>query len=386
MTSQELVVRQPPQYGGFEDTQEELDWYGSNPEGIDRRTPEAMYPDEVLDVVAKEDEEVSDGEWSRPTYSDASRSPSPRPSSSAPSLKRKASGDVVAPKKARKGSKRSKPVPTMSPEAVSTILKLPPHTPETRQAVFSLNAPVSWTAEQYEAYWPLMDNLWVCNKPNNAMTGKGTQSSYWWCRLHKGETVSETHGQKNKQLRHVPPCGMKLKMVKAFSQSDSSILMTVVLSLHLDKKSPCQQHNHERDYVDQVKINSFVMTAAGEAVSKGWQIASIYSNLRGVKWTGNLSALEAAGGKHLKLLHCHNAGAEWKKSHPDGRIQGAKDAWEIQWADCLTSLETMEGVRSANIEARRDIDSEMAHGTVFAKRCESYPPIFFCRGYGSLTG
>ena len=49
MTSQELVVRQPPQYGTFENTQEELDWYGSNPEGIDRdRTPEAMYPDEVL--------------------------------------------------------------------------------------------------------------------------------------------------------------------------------------------------------------------------------------------------------------------------------------------------------------------------------------------------
>ena len=383
MTSQDLVVRQPPQYGAFEDTQEELDWYGSNPEGIDRdRTPEAMYPDEILPLVVREEEEESDGEWSRPTYSDASRSPSPTSSlHPPPSLKRKASdNDVVVP---RKGTKRSKPVPVISSEAVSTMLKLPPHTPETRQAVFSLNAPVSWTAEEFHAYWPLVDNLWVCNKPNNAITGKGTQSSYWWCRLYKGETVSETHGQKNKQLRHVPPCGMKLKMVKKFSQSDSSILMTVELSLHLDKKSPCYQHNHKRDYVDQVKINSFVMTAAGEAVAKGWQVASIYSNLRGVKWTANLSALEAAGGKHLKLLHVHNAGAEWKKSHPDGRIQGAKDPWEVQWADCLTQLESLEGVRSANIEALRDIDGKMAHATVFAKRCKSHPPIFFVY---SLTG
>ena len=177
-----------PQYGGFEDTQEELEWYGSNPEGIDRdRTPEAMYPDEVLDVAWKEeddDNDDSDGEWSRPTYSDASRSPSPKPSlHPPPSLKRKASDDIVAPRKARKGSKRSKPVPIWSSEAVSTMLKLPPHTPETRQAVFSLNAPVSWTAEEYHAYWPLVDNLWVCNKPDNAMTSKGTQSSYWWCRL-----------------------------------------------------------------------------------------------------------------------------------------------------------------------------------------------------------
>ena len=386
MTSQELVVRQPPQYGTFEDTREELEWYGSNPEGIDRdRTPEAMYPDEVLDVAWKEedDDNDSEGEWSRPTYSDASRSPSPS-LHPPPSLKRKApeasDDDIVAP---RKGSKRSKPVPVMSSDAVSTMLKLPPHTPENRQAVFSLSTPVSWTAEEFHAYWPLVDNLWVCNKPNNAITSKGTQSSYWWCRLYKGETVSETHGQKNKQLRNVPPCGMKLKMVKKFSQSDSSILMTVELSLHLDKKSPCYQHNHDRDYVDQVKINSFVMHAAGEAVSKGWQIASIYSNLRGVKWTANLSALEAAGGKHLKLLHCHNAGAEWKKTHPDGRIQGAKDPWDVQWADCLTELDSMEGVRSANIEARRDIDGEMAYATVFAKRCESHPPIFFV---DSLTG
>ncbi len=62
MTSQGLVVRQP-QYGGFEDTQEELDWYGSNPEGIDRdRTPEAMYPDEVIGVVATEEEEEEEEE------------------------------------------------------------------------------------------------------------------------------------------------------------------------------------------------------------------------------------------------------------------------------------------------------------------------------------
>lgn len=46
--------------------------------------------------------------------------------------------------------------------------------------------------------------------------------------------------------------------------------MTVEVSLYLDKKSPCYEHNYERDFVDQVKINSFVMTAVGEAVSKGW--------------------------------------------------------------------------------------------------------------------
>ena len=33
----------------FEDTQDELDWYGSNPEGIDRdRVPEVTDDDEIL--------------------------------------------------------------------------------------------------------------------------------------------------------------------------------------------------------------------------------------------------------------------------------------------------------------------------------------------------
>ena len=47
--SSPLRVRQPAQYGGFEDTREELDWYGSNPEGVDRdRSPEPYFSDELL--------------------------------------------------------------------------------------------------------------------------------------------------------------------------------------------------------------------------------------------------------------------------------------------------------------------------------------------------
>ena len=54
--SQDLVVRQPPQIEGFEDTQEERDWYGSNPEGIDRdRTSDALYSDEDMGLNQEED-------------------------------------------------------------------------------------------------------------------------------------------------------------------------------------------------------------------------------------------------------------------------------------------------------------------------------------------
>ena len=385
MDSQDLVVRQPPQIGGFEDTQEELDWYGSNPEGIDRnRIPDASYSDEDMALNQEQDDsDPSDGEWSQPTYSNASRSPSPTlksllPPSHHPSRKRKASVllDEDEKKEPRKGTKRSKPTPAIGSEVASTMLKLPENTPATREAVFLMKSSIKWTPEQFDEYWPLVDNFWVCNKPNNAVTDRGTQSSCWWCRLHKGETLSETHGQRNKALRTVAPCGMKIKMVKTYSQSDHSILLSISLSLHIDKKHACWEHNHQQDYLDQVKINSFVMNIAGKAVSQRYEVHSVRSNLKGVKWTENRTALEAAGGRHITLKHCHNAGTEWKKAHPDQRIQGAKAFWPEQWAGCLADLEQMEDIRSANITARRDIDGETAYGTVFAKKCESL--AFFC--------
>lgn len=112
---QDRWVRQPPQIAGFSDTQSELDWYGSNPEGIDRdRTPNPCYSDDKLYPIKESEHEssLSEGEWSQPTYSDASRSPSPAlktlPVSNHPAKKRKASISLDEQKEPRRGSKRSK--------------------------------------------------------------------------------------------------------------------------------------------------------------------------------------------------------------------------------------------------------------------------------------
>ena len=119
-----------------------------------------------------------------------------------------------------------------------------------REATFLLRKSICWTADQYNAYWPLVDNFWVCNKPNQAITKKGTQLSYWYCRLHKGETVSETHNQRNKALRHVDPYRMKLKLMKTYIQLDYNSLESIKISRYVDKKYLYYNHNHGRDYVD----------------------------------------------------------------------------------------------------------------------------------------
>lgn len=135
--SQDRFVRNPPPNGYFYDTQDELDWYGSNPEGIDRdRTPNSYYTDEeILVVPEKEEDSDSEGEWSRSIYSDASRSPSlrsPKFESVSPSsftLKRKVEtfldDDEVIQKqeqeqeqkpRRRKGIKRRKIAPAVTSE------------------------------------------------------------------------------------------------------------------------------------------------------------------------------------------------------------------------------------------------------------------------------
>lgn len=118
----------------------------------------------------EDDSDPSDGEWSQPTYSNASRSPSPTlksflPLSYYPSRKCKASAPPNDEKKKepRKGTKRSKPVPLLTPKVASTpglLVRL----------FFSPKEAIRWTSEQFEAYWPLINNFLIRNKPDKPLT------------------------------------------------------------------------------------------------------------------------------------------------------------------------------------------------------------------------
>lgn len=63
-----------------------------------------------------------------------------------------------------------------------------------------------------------------------------------------------------------------MKMVKYYSQSDRSILVSVVLSMH-ENKTHCLSHNHTLDFMNTIKTNSFVMGIAGEQVAQGCEVA-----------------------------------------------------------------------------------------------------------------
>ena len=279
---------------------------------------------------------------------------------------------AAEPKK-RKGTSRGKILGRRRQEELkSTILKVPPQLARTREAVFSLHAGqgvITWTPAQWEQLWPFVDNIWVRNK-ERPMTKNFTQVSYYWCRLYKNFESAGT-GQRSRQLRSSPPCGMKLKVMKKFSSADTSQLESVDLLLHNDDKKPCFAHNHSLDYSDSVKINSHIMDAAGEQVGLGYEPAHIHRVLTGVKWTVNLEALKAAGDIHLSLKDVHNAGIGWRRAHPDLRQKGAKVPWEEQRQELLDGLKGRDDVVSANIEAVRNCDGETTYATAFANKSKS---------------
>ncbi len=104
-------------------------------------------------------------------------------------------------------------------------------------------------------------------------------------------------------------------MVKEF---DTEIkLQKVIISLHIDKKSPYSSHNHIFDYRNSIKLNSAIRSVASQEVAKDYIPTVVNRNFQGVKWAGNCDALKDAGETYLDLKAVHNAGGDFKKSNPN---------------------------------------------------------------------
>ena len=117
------------------------------------------------------------------------------------------------------------------------------------------------------------------------LTKKLSQKSYWYCRLWKDDADIKTKGKgrRAKRMRFTDPCPMKLAMIKQFDEANN--LLSVILSLHLSKKSDVDQsqHNHTLEFLDDVKINSAIKLAAGQEVARGYAPAVVNKNMQGIK-------------------------------------------------------------------------------------------------------
>ena len=129
-----------------------------------------------------------------------------------PPRKRKASSIPEA------SGKRARPSLNSIPSSAdSTLLRVPPGLIDIRQAVFLLQETIGWTTEQFNQYWPFIDNFWVLNQTRQIT--KYTVALYWYCRLWAAPRVSEGSGKKARKLRRAESCRIKLKALQRHIRS-----------------------------------------------------------------------------------------------------------------------------------------------------------------------
>ena len=187
----------------------------------------------------------------------------------------------------------------------------PPSLGLVRLRLFEVDDPIELSAQDFERYWPFIDNVWIRNRA--VTTSKDTNSVTEWyqCRLRKAHDrtpyvprpTPEGKVGRKKRVRENVSCDMTLKVIRIEGAVPS---YRIVLGGSKEAK-----HTHDLDYVDGVKRNSGIMDTARREGIKGYQPSSTFHRL----WAEPEKMLEA-GGKFLKISDCRNVTMSWRSENP----------------------------------------------------------------------
>ncbi len=187
----------------------------------------------------------------------------------------------------------------------------PPSLGLTRQRLFEIEDTIEFSAQDFERYWPFIDNVWIRNRA--ASTSKETNSVTEWyqCRLRKANDrtpyvprpTPEGKVGRKKRVRENVSCEMTLRVVRIEGATTS---YRIVRGGAKDVK-----HSHDLDYVDGVKRNSGIMDTARREGIKGYQPSSTFHRM----WAEPEKMLES-GGKFLKISDCRNVTMTWRNENP----------------------------------------------------------------------
>lgn len=210
------------------------------------------------------------------------------------------------------------------------IYNAPDNIAAIRKELFEVEQTITLSAEQYNSYWPYVDNIWS-SKGTPRNTKEGTIVEYFRCRCHPvKEHVPENEGRRKRQKssHDALGCEMRIRVVKSLN------IVTI------DRTGKCLCHIHTLEDIDLRKRPSTFRDLAAIEVAKNYTVAEVARNLRAVDRPDDRKLLTDAGGWHLSLKDVHNASATWKKDHPNNKRQGNLSGWEEQ------RLETQEWLES----------------------------------------
>ena len=177
-----------------------------------------------------------------------------------------------------------------------------------RQRLFEMKDKIELRVDEFERYWPYIDNVWV--RQHKAGTDKSGRvvTDYYACRLQRPTYAPKTdsprrEGQpkRKKQIREGGTCQMRLKTIRYNGGYTGYTILRIGDDDH---------HTHTLDYLDQIKRTSVMMEIARNEVMKGYMPASVFTVMN-----EDPEKLVAAGGRHLNRNDVRNASQQWRSEN-----------------------------------------------------------------------
>ncbi|KAH8430356.1 RibD family protein [Aspergillus melleus] len=211
---------------------------------------------------------------------------------------------------------------TPTKPAEGDIIHNPPNLARIRQVMFECKDPIEINLEEFETYWPFIDNVWVKQRSNSSKEGHCT-TDYYMCRLRRpthrtSETRPLPEGKRprKKRVREGGICNFQIKVVRFEGAYSTVTIARTPGSSHI--------HSHNLDYIDKVKRNSGLMEFARKEAVKGYLPSSIYTKFR-----EESEKLVEAGGKFCTVTDVRNVSAKWRIQNPEVKLM-PHDGYEYQ--------------------------------------------------------
>ncbi|KAJ5543055.1 Riboflavin-specific deaminase [Penicillium sp. DV-2018c] len=226
-----------------------------------------------------------------------------------------------------------------SVEATSSLFNNPPNLARIRKVLFECKDPIEISLEEFETYWPFIDNVWVKQRSNASKEGHCT-TDYYMCRLRRpthrtSETRPLPEGKRprKKRVREGGICNFQIKVVR-FEGAYSTVTIA---------RTPgsCNTHSHDLDYIDRVKRNSGLMEYARKESIKGYLPSSIYT-----KFQEEPEKLGEAGGRFFTVTDVRNISAKWRIQNPEVDLV-AHEGYEYQKGHGIVKTKSTDGVNEA---------------------------------------
>lgn len=203
--------------------------------------------------------------------------------------------------------------PPVGPCGIYSVYEgAPPNIARVRQLMFEVRDPIELSLEEFDKYWPYVDNVWLKKRSYSNVSSSTSTYRCRLCRLRvrpsRAGPPEEGKKSRNHPVRERGNCKMQVKVVRV-EGAHSCVTIT-------QTPSSGHNHTHELDNIDKIKRNSGIMELARKESVKGYLPSSIFA-----KFTEEPDKLLATGGKYFTAWDVRNVYSRWRWQNPNVKLR-----------------------------------------------------------------